>query len=168
MSRTVRGEHLRLFIIGRVVAMAKQCQVRITADVVDRTTKDTTGPWQDQVVVGIKWSGSTDALVWTGEKTPDSISPESMTADDLRLMTGTRCQIELAEADGDHNSEKGNRLLKGEAIISSLSITARQRDMGTLNLVFVGTSPLRTPKILRDAQGHPQRTQDGRIITVSD
>ena len=63
---TIKGQHLRLFINNKCVAAAQTCTVHLAAQMQSSSSKDSTGDWEEQEVVGLSWDASTDALVVDG------------------------------------------------------------------------------------------------------
>ena len=47
---------------GKCIAMATSCQFHISAQMEDSSTKDSTGDWQEQEVVGLSWDAQTDSF----------------------------------------------------------------------------------------------------------
>lgn len=62
---TIKGQNLRVFIgtPPKCVAASTSCTVHLAADLQDSSTKDSTGDWQQQQVVGFNWDMSVDALI---------------------------------------------------------------------------------------------------------
>ena len=48
---------------GKCIAMATSCTFHIGTSLEDSSTKDSTGDWQEQEVVGLNWDASCDSLV---------------------------------------------------------------------------------------------------------
>lgn len=59
----MKGQHLRLFVDGKCIAAATSCNVHVSAQVEDASTKDTVGDWTENRCTGISWYASADALV---------------------------------------------------------------------------------------------------------
>lgn len=60
---TIKGQNLRLLVDDKCVAKALTCTVHIAMQVQESSTKDDTGDWSTNEVVGISWDASCEAEV---------------------------------------------------------------------------------------------------------
>lgn len=58
----MKGQNLRIFVGGKAIAYAKSCTYHVSAQLEDKSTKDDTGDFQKQEVVGMAGDISCDAL----------------------------------------------------------------------------------------------------------
>lgn len=60
---TIKGQNLRLLVDDKCVAKALTCTVHIAMQVQESSTKDDTGDWSTNEVVGMSWDASCEAEV---------------------------------------------------------------------------------------------------------
>lgn len=60
---TIKGQNLRLLVDDKCVAKALTCTVHIAMQVQESSTKDDTGVWSTNEVVGMSWDASCEAEV---------------------------------------------------------------------------------------------------------
>lgn len=158
MSTKLKGQNLRILLDGQVISAALQCLLRLRANVRDTSTKDTTGDWAENEVVDLSWEVTADSAVWTGE------GPGKSTKD-LLDYRGATVQVAMAVTDGEHNAEVEDCLLEGLAIVSGISVNARNRENSTCNIILTGKSLLSIPQWLADCNDFIL-TADGALLTV--
>ncbi len=137
----IKGQNLRLMVGGKCIAMARSCSFHIAAQTEDASTKDSTGDWQEQDVVGLSWDASTDALVVL----EDNGSNGEIPADLLSLMINkTAVTLAFDQTAGANNRVGQNAPIKksGQAWISDINITAANRQNSTISVQFTGNGPL--------------------------
>lgn len=133
----VKGQNLRLFIGAIAVAAAKQCDIHIRLDVQDTSTKDDTDDWMHNDAVRLTWDCRATGLV--------SVDPTRNDPASLMDRIGQEVEVQFALASGTQNSEKGDILLAGTAIISDVQITAQNRENGTYTVSLTGKEDLLSP-----------------------
>lgn len=158
MSTKLKGQNLRVFLEGQVISAALQCQLRINANVRDTSTKDTTGDWVENEVTDLSWEVTADSAVWTGDGPGNSTK-------DLLEYRGATVQVSLCVTDGEYNAEIEDCLLDGLAIVTGISINARNRENSTCNIILTGKSLLSFPQWLADKNDY-LLTADGYLLTV--
>ena len=122
--------------------MATSCQFHVAADVQDSSTKDDSGYWQMNEVVGLSWDAQTDSLVTLNS---DSDTTGEYPVDLFSAMIGkTKLKLVFDVTNGTQNRVKTTSALKksGECHITDISITAANRQNSTLSVKFVGTGAL--------------------------
>ena len=156
---TVKGQNLRLFIAGVVVAASKQCDLNVRLDVQENSTKDDTGDWASQMVARVSWELRANGVV--------TVDPTRNDAASLVDRIGDTVQVQLALASGEQNSVKGEILLTGEAIISDVQITAANREDSVYQVTLTGQSNMLFPLSVL-CSGDPYRiiTADEKRIIV--
>ena len=147
MGTTIKGQNLRV-LVGttsgqeKCIAMATSCQFHVAAEVQDSSTKDDSGDWQKNEVVGLSWDAQTDSLVTlnsdsdtTGEYPVDLFSA---------MINKTKLKLVFDVTNGTQNRVKTTSALKksGECFITDISITAANRQNSTLSVKFVGSGAL--------------------------
>ncbi len=124
-SKIIKGQNLRIFIATKCIAYATSCQLQISTNLEDASTKDSTGSWDQQEVVGKSWSISVDALYSAGATDQTGLNAVELT--DM-LLAGNKVVVKFALTQGEKNREKvdGANAIEytGNAWINNLSITA--------------------------------------------
>jgi hypothetical protein len=146
MSTKLKGQNLRIFLDGQVITAALNCQFRIKSNVRDNSTKDTTGDWAQNEILDMGWEVTADSAVWTGE------GPGKNTKD-LLDYRGALVGVELAVTNGEYNAEKDDVLFVGTAILTSITVTAKNRENSTCNVILTGKDILTIPQWLCDVNG---------------
>lgn len=144
MGNTIKGQNLRV-LVGTgasqlCIAMATSCQLHLSASLEDSSTKDSTGDWQEQEVVGLSWDASTDSLVTTDTDASGKVSADLFTY----MINKTLLTLVFDVTNGTKNRTTTNSTLKrtGTCYISDISVTAQNRTNSTMTVSFVGTGAL--------------------------
>lgn len=138
---TIKGQNLRVMIGGKCIAKATSCTFHVAAQMADSSTKDDTGSWQSQEVVGLSWDASTDSLMTLTDDGSNGELPQDI----FTVATAmTPVTLTFDTTSGANNRVAQNSALKksGQAYVSDISITAANRADGTLTVQFQGTGPL--------------------------
>lgn len=138
---TIKGQNLRVMIGGKCIAKATSCTFHVAAQMADSSTKDDTGSWQSQEVVGLSWDASTDSLMTLTDDGSNGELPQ-----DIFTVATAMAPVTLTfdTTSGANNRVAQNSALKksGQAYVSDISITAANRADGTLTVQFQGTGAL--------------------------
>ena len=129
---TVKGQNLRIFVGGRAIIAAIDCQLQLQLNVTPYSTKDDEGAWTKNRAVSLQWSVTANAAV-TDEQELGAIGVA-----DLSDLIGQTVQVQLATASGDKNRESGEQLLAGDAIVSDIQYTAQNRQRTTCQVTLTG------------------------------
>jgi hypothetical protein len=138
---TIKGQNLRVMVGGKCIAMSTSAQFHISAELQDSSTKDSTGDWQEQEVVGLSWDASCDALVTL----TDNGSNGELVTDLMSVMINkTPVTLTFDQTAGTNNRTGQNATIKrtGTAYISDIQITAQNRQNSTHTVQFQGTGAL--------------------------
>ena len=138
---TIKGQNLRVMVGGKCIAMATSCTFHVAAQMEDSSTKDDTGNWQSQEVVGLSWDASTDSLTTlTDDGSNGELPQDIFTA----MIAMTPVTLTFDTTSGANNRVAQNSALKksGQAYVADVSITAANRADGTLTVQFQGTGAL--------------------------
>ena len=138
---TIKGQNLRLMIGGKCIAMSTSAQFHISAALEDSSTKDSTGDWQEQEVVGLSWDCSCDSLVTLTDNGANGELP----ADLLSLIINkTLVTVTFDQTAGTNNRTGQNSTIKrtGTAYVTDVNITAANRQNSTCTIQLTGTGPL--------------------------
>ena len=138
---TIKGQNLRIMVGGKCIAKATSCTFHVAAQMEDSSTKDDTGNWQSQEVVGLSWDASTDSLATL---TDDGSNGELLQDLFTAQIAMTPVTLTFDTTSGANNRVAQNSALKksGQAYISDISITAANRADGTITVQFQGTGAL--------------------------
>ena len=126
---------------GKCVAMATSCMFHIAAQTQDSSTKDDTGDWAVNEVVGLAWDAQTDSLVTL----VDNGSKGELPADLFTAMINkTQVTLVFDVTEGTNNRTGTNSSIKktGTAYISDISVTAANRQNSTITVKFIGSGAL--------------------------
>lgn len=137
----IKGQNLRVMVGGKCIAMATSCQFHVSAQLEDSSTKDSTGDWQEQEVVGLSWDANTESLVTL----EDNGSNGELPTDILSLILNkTLVTLTFDQTAGTNNRTAQDSAIKrtGSAYVSDVQITAANRQNSTLTVQFQGTGAL--------------------------
>lgn len=142
---TIKGQNLRI-LFGpdashlQCVAAAQSCSLRVDAITAETDNKDTEGVWQQKEITQIDWEVECQALVTVGT---DSTGRQL-----ANLTVGNTYTLRLSQtagATGQQNRDAvTNRLqLTGTAILTDLTINAKNREDSTYTAKFIGDGELK-------------------------
>ena len=156
---TIKGQNLRIFLNNVVIAAAQQCQLSVRLDVKQISTKDDTDDFASNIALKLSWSVSANGVVTVD---PDRNDPAS-----LLNRIGQTVRVELATASGDQNSDMGEQLLAGDAIISDVQIQANNEDESTYSIQLTGKKNMLTDiRLIMTSNDHYIRTADGNLVAA--
>lgn len=126
---------------AKCIAMATSCQVHIGTQLEDSSTKDSTGDWQEQEVVGLNWDVTTDSLVTLEDNGSNGELPQDLMS---LIINKTKVQLTFDQTSGTNNRTAQNAAIKrtGYAYLTDYNLTAPNRQNSTLNCKFTGTGAL--------------------------
>ena len=157
---TIKGQNLRIFLNNVVIAAAQQCQLSVRLAVKQISTKDDTDDFAKNIALKLSWSVSANGVVTVD---PDRNDPAS-----LLNRIGQTVRVELATASGDQNSDMGEQLLAGDAIISDVQIQANNEEESTYTVQLTGKKNMLTDiRLLVTSDNHNVRTSDGNLVAAS-
>lgn len=137
----IKGQNLRVMVDGKCVAMATSCQFHVSAQMEDSSTKDSTGDWQEQEVVGLSWDAQTDSLVTLTDNGTNGELPQNLLS---LIINKTKVTLTFDETAGTNNRTGQNSAIKrsGYAYLTDINITAQNRANSTVSAQFTGTGAL--------------------------
>ena len=144
-SAYTKGQFVRLFLgsdntatPAKVIASAKSLSLHVSLSLEDATTKDTDGNWQVQEPTGISFDISSNALVRSGDTITSSVQGQAL-ADLMDVYEASEpVKFQIANVSGANQRTKGTVIVSGSVIISSLSITAGNRQTATYDCSLSG------------------------------
>lgn len=156
---TVKGQNLRIFVDGRAIGAALDCQLQLQLNVTPYSTKDDEGAWTKNRVVSLQWSVTANAVL------TDIDYVEAIGVSDLADLIGQTVQVQLNTTNGEMNRESTGQLLAGDAIISDVQYTAQNRQRTTCQITLMGKkNALIDLREIITADAHNIRTADGHIV----
>ena len=107
----------------------------------DSSTKDSTGDWQEQEVVGLNWDASTDSLVTLEDNGTNGELPTDLMS---LIINKTKVTLTFDTTSGANNRVGQNSVIKktGQAYVTDVSISAQNRQNSTCSVQFTGTGAL--------------------------
>lgn len=157
---TIKGQNLRIFLNNVVIAAAQQCQLSVRLAVKQISTKDDTDDFAKNIALKLSWSVSANGVVTVD---PDRNDPAS-----LMNRIGQTVRVELATASGDQNSDMGEQLLAGDAIISDVQVQANNEEESTYTVQLTGKKNMLTDiRLLVTSDNHNVRTSDGNLVAAA-
>ena len=128
---------------GKCIAMATSCTFHVSAQMEDSSTKDSTGDWQEQSVVGLSWDAQTDSLVTLTDNGSNGELPQDLLS---LIINKTAVTLTFDQTTGTNNrtSVSPTSAIKksGQAFVTDVNITAQNRQNSTISVQFQGTGPL--------------------------
>ncbi len=157
---TIKGQNLRLFLNNVVIAAAQQCQLSVRLDVKQISTKDDTDDFAQNIALKLSWSVSANGVV--------TADPSRNDPSTLLDRIGQTVRLEMATASGDKNSDTGEQLLAGDAIISDVQIQATNEEESTFSVQLTGKKNMLTDiRLLMTSDTHYMRTSDGNLLAAA-
>ena len=138
---TIKGQNLRVMVGDKCIAMATSCQFHIASQMEDSSTKDSTGDWQEQEVVGLSWDASTESLVTLVDNGTNGELPQDLLS---LIINKTKVTLTFDQTAGTNNRTGQNSAIKrsGQAYVTDVNITAQNRANSTCSVKFTGTGAL--------------------------
>ena len=137
----IKGQNLRVLVGGKCVAMATNCTFHIGLQTSDSSTKDSTGDWAENEVVGKSWDCQTDSLVTLTDNGSGGELPQDLLS---LIINATLVTLTFDQTSGTNNRVAQNSSLKmsGSAYLQDLQFTAQNRQNSQLTAKFIGTGAL--------------------------
>ena len=156
---TVKGQNLRIFVGGKPIGAALECQLQIQLNVTSYSTKDDEGAWTKNRVVSLQWSATANAVV------TDVDYVEALGVADLTDLIGETVQVQLNTTGGEMNRESTGQLLAGDAIIQDVQITAQNEEESTYQVSLTGKkNALIDISALMSAEHHYLYSSNGKRL----
>lgn len=157
---TIKGQNLRIFLNNVVIAAAHQCQLSVNLDVKQISTKDDTDDFASNIALKLSWSVSANGVVTNDPDRNDVAS--------LMDRIGQTVRVELATASGNQNSDMGEQLLAGDAIISDVQVQANNEEESTYSVQLTGKKNMLTDiRLIVTSDDHYVRTSDGNLVAAA-
>lgn len=137
----IKGQNLRIMVGGKCIAMATSCQLHISAQMEDSSTKDAAGNWQTQEVVGLSWDVQTDSLITLVDNGSNGELPTDLLS---LIISQTKVTLTFDQTAGTNNRVGQNAAIKrtGYAYLTDYNLVAQNRTAAKLTCQFQGDGPL--------------------------
>ncbi|MBR2396143.1 MAG: hypothetical protein IKB00_06005 [Bacteroidaceae bacterium] len=121
--------------------MATSCQLHISAQMEDSSTKDDAGNWQTQEVVGLSWDVQTDSLITLVDNGSNGELPTDLLS---LIISQTKVTLTFDQTAGTNNRVGQNAAIKrtGYAYLTDYNLVAQNRTAAKLTCQFQGDGPL--------------------------
>lgn len=126
---------------GKCIAMATSCQLHISAQMEDSSTKDDAGNWQTQEVVGLSWDVQTNSLITLVDNGSNGELPTDLLS---LIISQTKVTLTFDQTAGTNNRVGQNAAIKrtGYAYLTDYNLVAQNRTAAKLTCQFQGDGPL--------------------------
>ena len=138
---TIKGQNLRI-LLGtsasnlKCISVAQSCVLHVSAQVGESSSKDSPSEWQEQEITAINWDVQVDALITTTDD--GGVLVSGLTVGETYVL-----RMSQTAASGNNRTSIANRLqLTGEAILSDLTLVAKDKDLATWSAKFIGDGAL--------------------------
>ena len=157
---TVKGQNLRLYVGGKPIAAALECQLHVALSVQPMSTKDDEGGWVRNMAVALNWDVKAKGVVDN-----DSTDTGAVHADTILNYRGQTVRIEMGLSSGEKNRDKGDILVAGDAILNDIQVQAQNRQRSIYDIQLTGTRQLMYDlREIITADAHNIKTADGNIV----
>ena len=128
-------------VAGKCIAMATSCQLHISAQMEDSSTKDDANNWQSQEVVGLSWDVQTDSLITRVDNGSNGELPTDLLS---LIISQTKVTLTFDQTAGTNNRVGQNAAIKrtGQAYLTDYNLVAQNRTAAKLTCQFQGDGPL--------------------------
>lgn len=140
-----KGQTVRLFLSSdntttpaAVVASAKQLSFHCSLSLENMTTKDTDGDWQIQEPTALSYDISVNALVSSGETITSAVTGQTYADIEDIYEASAPVKWLIANVSGDNNRTKGSVICSGSCVITSLNLSAANRQTATYDVTLNG------------------------------
>lgn len=140
-----KGQTVRLFLSSdntttpaAVVASAKQLSFHCSLSLENMTTKDTDGDWQIQEPTALSYDISVNALVSSGETITSAVTGQTYADIEEIYEASAPVKWLIANVSGDNNRTKGSVICSGSCVITSLNLSAANRQTATYDVTLNG------------------------------
>lgn len=140
-----KGQTVRLFLSSdntttpsSVVASAKQLSWHASLSMENMTTKDTDSDWQIQEPTALSYDISVNALVSSGETITSAVTGQTYADIEEIYEASAPVKWLIANVSGDNNRTKGSVICSGSCVITSLNLSAANRQTATYDVTLNG------------------------------
>lgn len=131
----IKGQNLRIFIGGAVVAEATNCQIQLTNNMEDSSTKDSVGMFNEQTIGTKSWQITVDTLNVTNIGTLLGY---------WKNHTALTVKWDLTDTDDNRTALGADLARTGTAILTDASFQFNDRVYSATNVTLTGTGAIST------------------------
>lgn len=147
MNTTYKGKNLMVFVNGVSIALATSHTLGITINTTDITTKDSVGKFTDTETTNIQWQITSENLCSFGTdgKSTIDILDLALAGNKVTLKFGLCTPLDSGVPTGGFTpnaTASDNIMYTGDAIITSVNLTANNGERATYQITFTGTGEL--------------------------
>lgn len=128
-------------VASKCIAYAKSCQIHISTQTEDSSTKDDANDWSKIDVVGKSWDVQTESLVTLS----DNGSNGELPLDLLNLiLNSTQVTLTFDQTSGTNNrtAQSSAIAMSGSAYLTDFNISAANRQSASVSCQFTGDGAL--------------------------
>lgn len=140
-----KGQTVRLFLSSdntttpvSVIASSKQLSWHCSLSVENMTTKDTDGDWVIQEPTALSYDISVNALVASGETITSAVTGQTYADIEEIYEASAPVKWQIANVSSDNNRTKGSVICSGSCVVSSLAISAANRQVASYDVTLNG------------------------------
>ena len=140
-----KGQTVRLFLSSdntttpvSVIASSKQLSWHCSLSVENMTTKDTDGDWVIQEPTALSYDISVNALVASGETITSAVTGQTYADIEEIYEASAPVKWQIANVSSDNNRTKGSVICSGLCVITSLNLSAANRQTATYDATLNG------------------------------
>ena len=141
-----KGQYARLFIMEdnegttsyKPLAAAMTFSFHVSLTLEDASTKDTEGDWVIQEPTGFSYDLSATALLRSGETITSTIPAHTPNAILTYYEASLPVQFRICNATGTNNRGMGSLIVRGQAIITNMTLNGVNRQKADYNLTMQG------------------------------
>lgn len=134
-----KGQNLRVFMGGKVIAGATSCTVHLAAQVEDASTKDSPDGWAVNECTGLSWDVATDALVFA-DTLVGRLKWSGSTSDKSTISSVVHYHIGPGGSENNIDLTPGSSIILESDEVTSLSVLGNSRSSvfasGTGRIVY--------------------------------
>ena len=144
MLKKIKGQNLRAFISGNAVPLATSCNVTISGNMEEESTKDSQGSFAEEQMVSKLWNVQADLHPDMGnglESFVGSISGYLRMAKEMSLVS---VGFDHTDKDSGKNRTPKNAGFSrsGQALLTDFTLTANNRNNVAMSVTFTGSGAL--------------------------
>lgn len=140
-NQVISGSDLMLFKDGRALAMATSCKIDISSNTLSVSSKDL-GKWESKMSQKLSWSATSDNLLVMSEY--KSLVDAMIAREALQLEFDVVSKTNDDGVPTEGWTFDANNGYKGNAIITSISLTASDGENAQYSVSFEGSGPLQS------------------------
>lgn len=138
-NQVILGSDLMLFKDGRALAMATSCKLDISLNTLSVSSKDN-GKWESKQGAKLSWSATSDNLLVMNEY--KSLVDAMIARETVQLEFDVVSKVNDDGVPTEGWTFDANNGYKGNAIITSISLTASDGENSQYSVSFEGCGPL--------------------------